>query len=348
MSRAAPSSPLPDPDAPTRRVVFVAFPDCQILDLTGPLAVFYNGGRTIAASRRLATPAYRTEVVAAAAGRVDSQQGLGLFADRGFAEVHGPIDTLVVAGGSGVHRAIREGVLVAWLRQVAPDVRRLCSVCTGAFALAAAGLLDGKRATTHWASCQLLAERYPEIAVEPDSIYVRDGAIYTSAGVTAGMDLALALVEEDFGRDCAITAARWLVMFAKRPGGQSQFSLHLAAQAAERAPIRLLQEWILEHLTADLQVTALADRAGMSPRNFARVFRRETGATPAEFVEAARIDAARRRLEESGASVERVAADCGFSTAEHMRRAFHRRLGASPYQYRTRFQSPVITVAEHI
>ena len=339
------SSP-PDPDAPTRRVVFVVFADFQILDLTGPLAVFYNGARVLEGRRRAATPAYRTEVVAASAGRVDCQQSLGIFADRGFAAVKEPIDTLIVAGGSGVHQAVRDGALTVWLRQTAPNVRRLCSVCTGAFALAAAGLLDGKRATTHWASCARLAENYPEVAVEPDSIYVRDGTTYTSAGVTAGMDLALALVEEDFGRDCAITAARWLVLFAKRPGGQSQFSTHLAAQAAQREPIRRLQEWILAHLAADLSVTALADRAGMSPRNFARVFRREAGATPAGFVEAARIDAARRRLEETGLPVERVAGDCGFSTAEHMRRAFHRRLGASPQQYRARFQSPLVAAAE--
>ncbi|HUN51044.1 MAG TPA: helix-turn-helix domain-containing protein [Candidatus Sulfotelmatobacter sp.] len=346
MPRHQPSPPLPDPEAPPRRVVFAVFPDFQVLDLTGPLAVFYNGARTIAASRRSAAPAYRTEVVAARAGRVDCQQSLGVFADLSFAETKGPIDTLIVAGGSGVHQAVRDGALTAWLRRTAPNVRRLCSVCTGAFALAAAGLLDGKRATTHWASCQRLAESYPTIAVEPDSIYVRDGNTYTSAGVTAGMDLALALVEEDFGRDCAITAARWLVLFAKRPGGQSQFSTHLAAQAAEREPVRRLQEWILAHLGADLSVAALADHAGMSPRNFARVFRRETGATPADFVEAARIDAARRRLEETGLPVERVAGDCGFSTAEHMRRAFHRRLGASPQQYRARFQSPVVAAAE--
>jgi transcriptional regulator GlxA family with amidase domain len=348
MARRSQTCRIPDPEAPTRRVVFVIFPDCQVLDLTGPLAVFYNGGRIMAERRRTVAPAYRTEIVAATAGRIDTQQGLGIFADRSFAEVKGPIDTLVVAGGPGVHPAVRDGALIAWLRRMAPNVRHLCSVCTGAFALAEAGLLDGKRATTHWASCQRLAENYPGIAVQPDSIYVRDGQTYTSAGVSAGMDLALALVEEDFGRECAITAARWLVLFAKRPGGQSQFSTQLAAQAAEREPIRLLQEWILAHLTADLSVAALADRAGMSPRNFARVFRAETGATPAEFVEAARLDAARRQLEETGASVESVAGDCGFSTAEHMRRAFHRRLGASPHQYRSRFQSPVATAAEHI
>jgi transcriptional regulator GlxA family with amidase domain len=212
-------------------------------------------------------------------------------------------------------------------------------VCTGAFLLAEAGLLDGRRATTHWASCRELARRYPRVQVDPDPIFVRDGNVHTSAGVTAGMDLALALVEEDHGREVALGVARWLVLFLKRPGGQSQFSAQLSAQLAAREPIQELQAWVIENVDADLSVEALARRAGMSPRNFARVFTRETGVTPACFVETARVEAARRRLEQEGArGVEAIAAACGFGSAETMRRAFLRRVRVSPSDYRERFQ----------
>ncbi len=340
MARPRHRRPPPDQQAPARRVAFVIFPAVQVLDLTGPLAVFHNANRAMERLRASDHPAYRTEVIARSAGRIDSWQGLGVFADRSLAEATQPIDTLIVVGGNGTHAAAQDRALIDWLRATAPRVRRLCSVCTGAFVLAEAGLLDRRRATTHWASCASLAERYPAIAVEPDTIYIRDGNVYSSAGVTAGMDLALALVEEDFGHTCAMTAARWLVMFARRPGGQSQFSTHLAAQSAEHEPVRALQEWILDHLAADLSVAALAARSAMSPRNFARVFTRESGATPGSFVEAARIDAARRRLEETGAPIERVAHGCGFGTAEHMRRAFQRRLHVSPQDYRARFSAP--------
>jgi transcriptional regulator GlxA family with amidase domain len=200
-------------------------------------------------------------------------------------------------------------------------------------------LLEGRRATTHWASCETLAERYPAVAVERDPIFVRDGNIYTSAGVTAGMDLALALVEEDLGRRTALEVARWLVLFVKRPGGQSQFSSQLAAQAADREPLRELQEWIAGHLDADLSVPALARRAHMSERNFARAFRRELGMTPGAYVEVARVEAARIALETTAAPVEAVARDAGFGTVETMRRAFHRRLGVGPAAYRARFTS---------
>jgi transcriptional regulator GlxA family with amidase domain len=331
--------PPADRQAPARRIAFVIFPALQVLDLTGPLAVFHSANRVMERLRAPDHPAYRTEVIAGSAGRVDSWQGLGVFADRSFAEATQPIDTLIVVGGNGTDAAAQDRALTGWLRAAAPRVRRICSVCTGAFVLAEAGLLDGRRAATHWASCTRLAERYPAIAVEPDAIYVRDGNVYSSAGVTAGMDLALALVEEDFGHGCAMTAARWLVMFARRPGGQSQFSTHLAAQSAEHEPVRVLQEWILQHLAADLSIAALAARTAMSPRNFARVFTREAGVTPGDFVEAARLDAARGRLEETGAPIERVAHACGFGTAEHMRRAFQRRLHVSPQDYRARFSA---------
>jgi transcriptional regulator GlxA family with amidase domain len=249
-----------------------------------------------------------------------------------------PIDTLIVAGGTGTRRAEEGDKLVEWLKGAAKRSRRVTSVCTGAFLLAKAGLLDGRRATTHWASCADLAERYPEVTVEPDPIFVRDGNVATSAGVTAGMDLALALVEEDLGRETALEAARWLVLFLKRPGGQAQFSAQLAAQTADRAPLRELQAWIPDHLDEDLSVPALARRTAMSERNFARAFRRETGMTPAAYVEAARVESARIALEAGDLPVETVARHAGFGTVETMRRAFRRRVGVSPVDYRSRFR----------
>jgi transcriptional regulator GlxA family with amidase domain len=218
-------------------------------------------------------------------------------------------------------------------------------VCTGAFVLAEAGLLDGKRAATHWQSCARFAERYPKVAVDPDPIFVRQGRVYTSAGVTAGMDLALALVEEDHGHQIAREVARELVLFLKRPGGQSQFSAQLQTQFSDRAPLAELQAWIADHLAADLSVAALAHRVAMSPRNFARVFALSIGRTPARFVEQVRVEAARRRLEESRASVDEIAEKCGFGTRESMRRSFQRLLRVSPAAYRSRFAERDSTAA---
>jgi transcriptional regulator GlxA family with amidase domain len=282
---------------------------------------------------------YAVEIVSAKAGPLLTQSGLRLVADRSFAAVRGGIDTLLVAGGRGTPQAMADGALLAWLRRMAPRVRRLGSVCTGTFVLAAAGLLDGRRVTTHWAWCTALAEQFPAVRVDPDPIFVRDGDVWTSAGVTAGMDLALALVEEDHGRDLALETARQLVLFLRRPGGQSQFSAQLAVQAADREPLRGLVAWIAEHPDGDLSVPALARRVAMSPRNFARVFAREVGKTPARFVEASRVEAARRRLEESADGVDQVAARCGFGTAESMRRAFMRTIRVSPTAYRHRFSA---------
>ena len=316
----------------------VVYPDVQILDVTGPLEVFSRTARWLVDQTRCRKPVYTVELLAVHRGLVRSSSGLELVVRRCLTDVRRGIDTLLVAGGIGRRRAPIDSVLVGWLRRIAPRVRRLASVCTGAFLLAEAGLLDGRRATTHWGACRELAERYPHVAVEADPIFVRDGRIYTSAGVTAGMDLALALVEEDHGREVALAVARELVMFLKRPGGQSQFSAQLMAQAAEREPIRELQEWIGEHPGADLLVAALARRAAMSARNFARVFTREVGMTPARFVERARVEAARRRLEESSIGVEAVATQCGFSSAEIMRRAFLRTVRVNPAEYRHRFR----------
>jgi transcriptional regulator GlxA family with amidase domain len=251
--------------------------------------------------------------------------------------VHGPIDTLLVAGGAGARDASPE--TVARVRRLAARADRVASVCTGAYVLAAAGLLDGRRATTHWSWCDDLQRRHPAVTVERDPIFVVDGPVRTSAGVTAGMDLALAMVEEDHGRDLALRVARQLVLFLKRPGGQSQFSAQLKVQAADREPLRALQAWIADHLAEDLSIPALARRAAMSERNFARVFAREVGATPARFVERARIEAARRRLEESSDGLDEIAAQCGFRSAEILRRAFLRVLRVAPSAYRLRFRT---------
>jgi len=322
-----------------RRVVCVAFPDVQVLDVTGPLEVFGRAARLLVEQGKRRDLSYSVEIAGPAAGPIATSSGFSILADRRFRDVRGNVDTLLVAGGRGSSRAAQDRSLLAWLTRIAPRVRRLGSVCTGTFILAAAGLLDGRRATTHWASCERLARTYPRIRVESDPIFIRDGAIYTSAGVTAGMDLALAMVEEDFGRGVALGVARQLVMFLQRPGGQSQFSTQLAVQTTDRQPLRELVGWIADHLDDDLSVPALAARAGMSPRHFARVFAAELQMTPARFVELHRVEAARRRLEESSDGVERVAATCGFGSAEAMRRAFLRTVRVSPADYRNRFRS---------
>ena len=254
-------------------------------------------------------------------------------------DVAGPLDTLVVAGGEGTRSVVGDAGVIGAVRRLAPQTRRIASVCTGAFVLAEAGLLDGRRATTHWGSCDLLAQRYPAVRVDPDPIFVRDGETWTSAGVTAGIDLALAMVEDDLGRDVALAIARRFVVFLKRPGGQSQFSAQLAGQFAEQPPLRDLQGWVVEHLADELTVERLAEHVAMSPRNFSRAFRREVGVTPARFVERVRVEAARRRLEDTTLSVEEVAAGCGFGTAETMRRTFLRVVRVTPTDYRIRFRS---------
>jgi transcriptional regulator GlxA family with amidase domain len=234
----------------------------------------------------------------------------------------------------------REDVaVVRWLQRIAHQVRRIGSICTGTFLLARAGLLNGRRATTHWKYCEPLTRRYPAVKLEPDPIFVRDGNVYTSAGVTAGMDMALALVEEDAGSNLALEVARELVLYLRRPGGQSQFSAALTLQTTDCQPFRDLAAWVLEHLRNHLSVEVLASRVGMSPRNFARVFRAETNTTPAKFVESLRLEVARRRLQESNASLETIASTCGFRNCDAMRSTFKRILRVAPGEYRWRFQA---------
>ena len=315
-----------------RRIAILVYDGVQTLDVIGPAEVLGT------AARFADKPAYDVQVVAAEAGPVRTSS-VGIVAERAFGSLRGPLDTLLIAGGAGVREAARDERTVRWVQAAAKRSRRVASVCSGSFLLAEAGLLDGRRATTHWAYCDLLQRMYPQVEVDPDPIFVRDGNVSTSAGVTAGMDLALAFVEEDLGREVALEVARQLVLFLKRPGGQAQFSAQLAAQLSEREPLRELQLWIADHLDADLSVPALAERAHMSERNFARAFRAGTGMTPAAFVEAARVERARIALESADAPVEAVARGAGFGTVETMRRAFRRRLGVAPADYRSRFRS---------
>jgi transcriptional regulator GlxA family with amidase domain len=318
-----------------RRVMILAFPGVQALDVTGPLEVFSIATRLGDA----AAPRYGVSVVARRAGPVPTSSGLALVAQRGLGQATGRLDTLIVAGGLGTREAKRDARLVRWIGRTAGRARRVASVCTGAFLLAEAGLLDGRRATTHWAACDQLRRRFPSVRVERDPIFVRDGHVFTSAGVTAGIDLALELVEQDHGRALALEVARWLVVFLRRPGGQSQFSAQLSAQLAERDGLRDLQGWVAEHPDENLSVSSLARRAHMSPRNFARAFRHEVGMTPATYVQAQRVEAARRLLETTGRSVAEVAAASGFGRVETIHRAFRRVLHVAPAQYRRHFRA---------
>jgi transcriptional regulator GlxA family with amidase domain len=316
-----------------RRVWILAFPDAQLLDVAGPWEVFALANRVGAPS----APRYALTLVAPSRGTIGTSGGLSLVAQRSLARATGPVDTLLVAGGVGTRPRARDRRLVPWIRRAARRARRVASVCTGAFLLAEAGLLDGRRATTHWAACDALARRFPAVQVERDPIFVREGNVYTSAGITSGIDLALALVEEDCGRELAITVARWLVMFLRRPGGQSQFSVQLSTQLAQRDGVRDVQSWVADHPDGPCSVEALARRARMSPRNFARVFRREIGVAPATYVEAQRVEVARRLLESTSQSVAEVAGACGFARVETMHRAFRRVLRVAPGQYRRHF-----------
>lgn len=278
---------------------------------------------------------YRVRTASLDGAPVRTSSGLTLVPDGTLAEAPAP-HTLLVPGGRGTRRP--DPRLTDWLRAHGPRADRLVSVCTGALLLARAGLLDGRRATTHWAYCDRLARDHPAVRVDPDPVYVRDGRVSTSAGVTAGIDLALALVEEDLGREAALTVARHLVVFLRRPGNQAQFSAQLAAQTARREPLREVQQWITEHPGEDLCVETLAARARLSPRHFARAFRSETGVTPGRYVDRVRLEHARRLLEDTPDGVAEISRACGYGTPEAMRRAFLRALGAAPAEYRRRFR----------
>jgi transcriptional regulator GlxA family with amidase domain len=314
-------------------VVIVVPQNAQSLDISGPLDAFLEANRQ--APNRCN---YDVRLLSVGPDRVVKAGGMLLVAHGSIFEDVGPIDTLLVAGTPDYAQAYTESALPAWLQRRSPRSRRHGSVCTGAFFLGAAGLLDGLNVTTHWQHAAELADRFPAAKVASDQIFVQDGSLWTSAGVTAGIDLALKLIEDDHGHDVALSVARRLVVFLKRPGGQSQFSAHLAAQVATEGRIQAVQHWILDHLPLDLTVKTLASRAAMSVRNFTRVFQEDAGMTPADFVEMARVDSARRLLEDTDKPLQRVASSCGFANPDTMRRAFLRRIGTGPSEYRERFR----------
>ena len=316
----------------SRSVVVVVFDGLQGLDLTGPVDVFDLANRVSGAER------YTVTVAASRRATLATSSGIHIAVNTELGDIRRCPDTVVVVGGPGTAAALGDGELLRELRRLSRRARRVTSVCSGAFLLAEAGLLDGHRATTHWAWCDAFADRYPNVEVDPAPIYVRDGNIITSAGVTAGMDLALALVEEDLGRGVALDVARQLVLFLRRPANQAQLSAPLYGQAAERNALQEAQRRIIEHPGADLSVAALADAVGMSSRNFARCFRREVGQSPGRYVATVRVEAARRLLEDTDRSVADIATECGFGTPETMRRTFLRVIGCGPAELRRRFR----------
>ncbi|MEU2392286.1 helix-turn-helix domain-containing protein [Streptomyces sp. NPDC007369] len=326
----------------TRRVVIAVFPDVDLLDVTGPAEVFALANRETGGRA-----GYRVQLAGPASGAVATSAGVRLVTDLTFAEVDGVLDTLLVPGAVDLHpggpvaRIDRD--VVAWLRTAAPLARRVASVCVGAHLLAAAGLLDGRTATTHWSTAAQLAADHPAVTVDPDPVFIRSGNVWTGAGISACMDLALAMVSEDLGEEVALAVARRLVMYLKRQGGQSQFSVPLSRPAASRRDIDELRMFIGDHLDADLSTAALAERMRLSERHFARVFRQETGTTPGAYVEAARVEAARRLLESTDQPLERVAAACGLGSVESLHRALRKQIGTTPAAYRRRFRTTTPT-----
>ncbi|PBC70512.1 AraC family transcriptional regulator with amidase-like domain [Streptomyces sp. TLI_235] len=322
----------------TRRVVIAVFPDVDLLDVTGPAEVFALAGRETGGRA-----GYRVELAGPVPGPVTTSAGVRLLTDLAFAEVDGVLDTLIVPGAVDLHDGVPlariDRDVVAWLRTAAPSARRVASVCAGAHLLAAAGLLDGRTATTHWSTAAQLAADHPAVTVDPDPIFVRSGSVWTGAGISTCIDLALALVADDLGEEVALAVARQLVVYLRRQGGQSQFSVPLSRPAAGRREIDELRSFIGDHLDGDLSAPALAARMCLSERHFTRVFRQETGTTPAAYVEAARVEAARRLLESTDLSLGEVAAGCGLGSVETLHRALRKQIGTTPAAYRRRFRA---------
>jgi transcriptional regulator GlxA family with amidase domain len=328
----------PSPASQARLVLFVAFPGMCMLDMAGPQTAFWSASKYM---EEKGLPGYRRQTVSLNGGLVDTLEGpaLDTMALAEFSK--SAIDTIVVPGSANIEHAVEQSPdLVEWLRLAAGKARRTVSVCSGAFLLAQAGLLEGKRAATHWFLCDLMEQRHPAVEVDRDAIFVCEDNIWTSAGVTAGIDLALALIEADCGHDIALQVARELVVFLKRPGGQSQFSMLLQAQTQDNPVFDNLHLWITENLgTENLSVELLAEKARMSPRNFSRVYKEKTGRSPAKAVEIFRLEAARRLLEDSDRNLDQIARLCGFGDEERMRVTFQRNLGVPPTEYRRRFSS---------
>ena len=320
-----------------KRIGMLVFDDCDLLDFSGPTAVFHSAARHLIRIGKTDQLLYIVEALSMSGGPIRTMQGV-VVETRSVSEVDSAtLDTLIVTGGVPDHHTC-DPQLIDWIRENQDKIPRMASVCCGAFLLAAAGELNGRAATTHWEDCDRLRNEFPEIEVRPDAIYVQDGKYWTAAGITAGIDMALAMVEEDYGHGLTLLVARNLVVFLKRPGGQAQFSAPLQSQSTD-GPLGSLLGWIIEHPTGDLRAEALAERANMSLRSFYRAFEEATGTSPAEWVETVRTEIAKRRLAQSSDKIEQVARDAGFRTYEQLRRAFLRRTGVSPSEYRSRFAS---------
>jgi transcriptional regulator GlxA family with amidase domain len=329
--------PLFQHDQTCRHIGMLAFAGCEILDVCGPLEIFSFTNSILQSLGKASQPVYAFEILAEQAGPVQTLSGMKIVADRAFAEAGDEFDTLLIAGGNAM-AARGNRAMIEWIGLRSLAARRTASICTGAFLLAESGLLNGRKATTHWEYCEHLARDYPKLQVEPDRIYIRDDRFYTSGGITAGIDLALALVEEDWGSEVATRVARYLLVFFRRPGGQSQFSSFVPVEAKTRMDVRELQGWIIDHPAEDLSVEALAERLAMSPRNFARVFLKEVGVTPASFVEQVRLNVARSKIEQTRLPLKIISEQSGFGSDEQMRRVFQRHMKVSPQDYRERFQ----------
>ncbi len=326
-----------------REVIVVTYDECQVLDVTGPVEALEK------ANTILGDTHYVISLVAAKTGKVKTSGAVDFLVERDYASVDENVlkslDTLIVVGGNGVLNAIKDKALLTLISLAAKKARRIVSVCSGAYLLAQSGLLNGRRATTHWDCADDFGIRYPDVELEIDAIYIRDGKFWTSAGITAGIDLTLALIEEDHGSRIALRVARQLVVYMMRPGGQAQFSAQLKLQRAEDNQLRSLMEWIDHNPDSDLSVTKLAQQCSMSERNFTRRFTEEVNLTPARFVEQSRLEHARRKLEETDLSLQQVSDQCGFKSAEVMRRLFQRKLGLSPGRYRQRFRTSLRSLA---
>jgi transcriptional regulator GlxA family with amidase domain len=324
-----------------RTLDVVIYPGFKAIEAVATIHVFDDANTRLVAAGH--PPVYDIRVAAPNAGSVKSHTLVSLEAHKALTTLALP-DIAVVVGAPDIERALVDSPsIVEWCRSASPRIGRMVGLCSGSFFLAEAGILDGRRATTHWSVAALMRKRYPAVRVEPDSIFVRDEGVWTSAGVSSGLDLALAMIEEDLGRDIALAVARDLVVYLKRPGGQSQFSVHLNSQMTDNPTIRTVQEWILTTLNGEFTIADLASRVAMSERNFARVFAKETGHGPAEFIEIARVEFARRLLEEPNLPIKAVASRSGFRSDDHMRRAFRRRCGVSPGEYRERFAGTGVT-----
>lgn len=321
-----------------RTIAMLAYPECELIDVSGPMSVFNFANFALKLSGQACESVYTLMIAAEKVGPVKTSSGICLYADQATDITIDGIDTLLVAGGQIIDHAVHDEKIQGWLKQMQPRVRRLASICTGAFILAECGILDNRRATTHWLFSQSFADNYPLIRVEPEKIYIRDDNVYTSGGVTAGIDLALGLVEEDWGWSVASQVARGMLIFMRRPGGQSQFSSYVFNEAKTRKDFRELQAYITANPNTDFSVEKLAERMSMSPRHFSRLFCQEVGVTPAKFVELVRLEAARNMILQTNLPVESVAVNCGYNNSEQLRRSFFRQLNTTPHEYRANFK----------